>query len=72
MTSTPVAGVNHDIYRAEAQSGTQSLIVRAWGTSATVDDIRIGTEASDVTIPEPSSLALLGLGGLALARRRRG
>ncbi len=37
-----------------------------------VDDIRIGTDwASVAAVPEPSSLALLGLGGLACLRRRR-
>lgn len=39
-----------------------------------VDEIRFGAESSDVLIavPEPGSLALLGLGGLLIARRRRG
>jgi hypothetical protein len=37
------------------------------------DEIRFGTSAADVGIvPEPTSLALLGLGGLLIARRRRG
>jgi hypothetical protein len=39
-----------------------------------VDEIRIGQSWADIgvtAIPEPSSLALLGLGGLALLRRRR-
>ena len=37
------------------------------------DEIRIGTEAADMfsVIPEPGSLALLGLGGLLVASRRR-
>lgn len=36
------------------------------------DEIRIGTELADVgVVPEPSSTALLGLGGLALILRRR-
>lgn len=38
------------------------------------DEIRIGASYEDVTpaVPEPTSLALLGLGGLLVARRRRG
>ncbi|MGB1130674.1 MAG: PEP-CTERM sorting domain-containing protein [Haloferula sp.] len=44
------------------------------GPSVALDDIQIGQSWSDVgvnAIPEPSAVALLGLGGLALLRRRR-
>ena len=42
--------------------------------STEVDEIRFGASYNDVitNIPEPGSLALLGLGGLLIARRRRG
>ena len=37
-----------------------------------IDEIRFGATYADVTpVPEPGSLALLGLGGLLIARRRR-
>ncbi len=42
------------------------------GAIASVDEMRIGLSLADVAaIPEPASLGLLGLGGLALGRRRR-
>ena len=39
-----------------------------------MDEIRFGATSADVlpAVPEPGSLALLGLGGLLIARRRRG
>lgn len=38
-----------------------------------LDEIRFGATSADVLpVPEPGSLALLGLGGLLIARRRRG
>lgn len=39
-----------------------------------IDEIRFGASSDDVlpAVPEPGSLALLGLGGLLIARRRRG
>lgn len=38
-----------------------------------IDEVRVGTTWEDVTpaVPEPSTLALAGLGGLTLLRRRR-
>ncbi|MBX2850362.1 MAG: PEP-CTERM sorting domain-containing protein [Phycisphaeraceae bacterium] len=43
------------------------------GAASQFDNIILGDTAADVgAVPEPGSLALLGLGGLALIRRRRG
>ena len=40
--------------------------------SAIVDEFRVGSTFASVTpVPEPTTLALLGLGGLAMLRRRR-
>jgi len=36
-----------------------------------VDELRIATTFDEVTVPEPATMSLLALGGLALLRRRR-
>ena len=51
----------------------QGSILRINGDNGpvfTIDEIRLGTELSDVVIPEPASLALLGMGGLLMLRRQ--
>lgn len=54
-------------------SGIDSVrFAAANGSGYTYDELRIGTTFASVTVPEPSSAALLGgLGLLALLRRRR-
>jgi len=44
---------------------------RAQGMEWDFDEIAMGTTLSDVNIPEPTTMALLGLGGLAVLRRRK-
>lgn len=58
----------------QTQLDTISFTQRNAGTPGTsiYDEIRFGASLEDVTpVPEPGSLALLGLGGLLIARRRR-
>jgi hypothetical protein len=39
--------------------------------NGSMDELRFGSTFADVTIPEPATIGLLGLGGLVLLRKRR-
>jgi hypothetical protein len=59
-------GVNLD------QSAFDTVAFEIKFSGAYLDEIRFGATSGDVLpVPEPTSLALLGLGGLLIARRRR-
>jgi len=47
------------------------VVTNDWSASFFWDETRLGYDLESVVIPEPGSLALLGLGGLALIARRR-
>lgn len=62
LTHSSSSGVVMDFFRVSAGGGGTSII----------DEVRLGTTYADVVgVPEPSSAALLGLGGLVLVSRRR-
>ena len=62
-TTTAIAGVNDVGFKAQSATTVGNFII---------DDISIGTQWSDVTVPEPSIAALSGIGlfGLICYRRR--
>ena len=71
--SAPVASANFDL---TSITGAQSVEVRigigySVGNSAALSGFVQGIQLEGDVVPEPPSLALLGLGGLMVARRRR-
>lgn len=67
---TPDGTIN---FRSDTTDALSTLMLRSQEGTAYFDDFYIspGTDLSNPTIPEPSSLALLLLGGAAFARRKR-
>jgi len=60
-----------DTIEADVDESTLNTLNLTRQVNVNYDEIRVGTELSDVLVPEPGSLALLGLGGLCVLRRRR-
>ncbi len=69
--STSVNGPNLLTEQIAVTDGTLNIRVTEGPNEATTDERRMLTALIISTVPEPSSTALLGLGGLALLLRRR-
>jgi hypothetical protein len=65
-------GLSSATWAANKPNLDQSLFdtINLAGTKFLVDEIRMGTTFGDV-VPEPMTIALLGLGGLGLIRSKR-
>ena len=62
------SGTLSDAERAQLEG----YLAWKWGTQAALPGDHAYKSAAPEVVPEPSSLALLGLGGLMMVRRRRG
>lgn len=77
LDSEPLDGDATSSYGVKLSDGGfafpgEAVNLRSGGSfEGAVDEIRIGTTFNDVVVPEPATLGLLGLGGLAVLRRRR-
>ena len=68
--TAPAPSVTDTVAGLETFTGLASILLRqSPAPQATLDELRVGTTWAAVT-PEPASLILMALGGLALRRRR--
>jgi MYXO-CTERM domain-containing protein len=75
LTSTAVATGSILTQSMDTQTSLDRsfVLTRRWSASFFWDETRLGYDLQSVTgIPTPGALALIGLGGLAASRRRRG
>jgi len=68
-----VLGAVHSTLTVDVDQSGFDFVTFKRGDKVVMDELRFGATSADVLpVPEPGSLALLGLGGLLIARRRRG
>ena len=65
--------VSFDLSAYTGKSGSQTFVINFWtnGNNGVHNNYIDNIIVNATVVPEPTSLALLGLGGLALVRRRR-
>ncbi|HVM47525.1 MAG TPA: PEP-CTERM sorting domain-containing protein [Candidatus Acidoferrum sp.] len=76
QTPNVITGVNtgtaNDLSQFYIRAGGNALVSPNINAPFLIDDVRVGTTWADVTpVPEPSTLAMMGLGGMALGFWRR-
>jgi hypothetical protein len=70
---TQTSGPSNPAFRDLSYGGNPVVVTGSYfGTNPGVSGIIDATLRQNAVVPEPSSLALLGIGGLTLLRRRRG
>ncbi len=72
MSSNAIRTVTFSLANAQAQTFFDLALANGvWGPNNPLNAVAVATGASVVVTPAPASVALLGLGGLVAARRRR-